>query len=146
MAGVVYQIQLQQIGNLSLSVDPKKPPSRGGQLIVANPDPGDPLQLWQWIFYPQTQASILYNPKIDLFAAPLTLENEAPVVLFQMAPTYDGGNTWQVFQNSVARPPANTDLNLNASGEDGGPYAGSPVIVYFWQGGKANMHWTSVQV
>ena len=81
---------------LALSVDPSKQ-TAGSQLVLNSLDTTSGLQRWSWVFYPGAQASILYNPYLDMYAAPTGLSKGAGVVLFA-SPTsanFGGANTWQ---------------------------------------------------
>jgi len=141
--GLIYQITMGT--GLALAID-KNAPVQGGQLILNYPNAGDPDQQWQLVFYPATQASILYNPGRNLFAAPAQLSKGAPVVLFQRAASYDGSNTWQVLspKSAAIRPPANTDLNMNALGSSWPE--GTKIGIWTWGGGAPNEVWTSTLI
>ena len=133
---------------LALSVDPSHQ-TAGSQLVLNTLDLSSGLQRWSWIFYPGSQASILYNPYIDMYAAPTGLSKGAAVILFA-SPTsagFGGANTWQVLgmAKAAVRPPQNTDLNLNAFGDSWAPLT-TKVGIYTWDGGAPNEIWTSMMV
>ncbi len=138
-SSILYNIMMGT--GLALSVDPKNA-NIGGHLVLEDADASSALQQWTWIFYPGTQASILYNPHLNGFAAPSSLDKGAPLAMFNAhGANYSGGNTWQVFDGSAVRIPANTDLNMNAFGDSWGP--GTTVGLYTWDGGAPNERWTS---
>jgi hypothetical protein len=129
----------------ALSINPqnRRP---GGQLILAGQNVESFDQRWTWIYYPLTQASILFNPHYDYFAAPKTIEKGAPIVLFAVGspPRFDGKNTWQIVGDGydAVRPPADTDLNMNAFGSSWGP--GTEVGLWTWDSGsQPNEVWAS---
>lgn len=141
MSHILYQIIMAN--GLALAID-KNNPHQGGILLLQEPNPADPDQQWTYVFDPGTQASILFNPGRNMFAAPSNLEKGAYVVLYE--PTQDfggGGRTWQITSPNGAaiRPPANTDLNLNAFG-DSWP-VGTKVGIWTWDGGQGNETWTT---
>lgn len=140
MSTLAYHITMGT--GFALSVDPGNP-NPHGQLILDNSSMRDAYQTWQLLFYPPTQASILFNPETGLYAAPTSLANGAPVVLFALPANFvfDGAHTWQVVGDSpfVLRTQANDDRNLNASGNSWG--VGTPIIVYDWGGGQPNEVW-----
>jgi hypothetical protein len=140
MASIVYQITMGT--GLALSVDGNNP-NPGGQLILNNSDPKNPLQIWSPVFYPPTQANILFHPQTGLYAAPTALNKGAPVVLFKTPanPSFNGANTWQIVSSGpfVVRPPANTDLNLNALGSSWP--VGTKIGIWSWGGGTPNEVW-----
>ncbi|MBO9709593.1 MAG: hypothetical protein J7521_15420 [Caulobacter sp.] len=126
----------------ALSINPKSQ-DIGGQLILNVLDPGSPLQQWQWLFMPGVQASFLYNPARNLCAAPKSVSQGAHIVLNPMSLEPHSANTFQVLGNvnAAVRPPADTNLNLNAFGNSWA--AGTAVGLWSWSGGKANEVWTS---
>ena len=138
--GILFQITMGT--GMALAID-KNNPRPGGQLLLEPADPADADQQWCWVFDPGTQASILFSPARDLFAAPANISRGAPVVLFPMNTPFTPATTWQVLKASGAaiRPPANIDLNLNAFG-DSWP-AGTKVGIWTWGGGTKNEVWTS---
>jgi hypothetical protein len=126
----------------ALSVNPKNR-EVGGQLILDVLDPNSPLQQWQWLYMPGVQASFLYNPALVLVATPKSVSQGAAVVLNSISLEPHSANTFQVLGNvnAAVRPPANTDLNLNAFGNNWS--AGTAVGLWSWGGGQANEIWTS---
>jgi hypothetical protein len=140
MAQVLFNITMGT--GLALSID-KNNPNPGNQLLLETSQADDPDQQWTWVFMPSTQASALYNPARNLFAAPKSLDKGAPVILFSPDMAINGNTTWQVLQQngSAIRPPSDEDLNLNALGDDW--KNGTPVGIYSWGGGDPNERWTS---
>jgi hypothetical protein len=148
MGNFTYQIVAH--AGLALSVN-----STHTSLIGASQEPGNPLQQWQLIFYPinpstqqLVQASILYNASLNMFAAPESIANNAPLLLYPLPTLAEGfttANTWQVMQQSFAiRTPANTGLNMNINSGKPGPWApGTPVTLYNWNGGAPNETWVA---
>ena len=140
MTSLIYHVTLGT--GLALSVDPGNP-QPGGQLFLDESDFGEEYQAWQLLFSPWTQGSILFNPKTGLCAAPTSLDNGAPVVLFDVPGNVmvDAAHTWQVVGDGpfVLRMVANDDRNLNAQGNSWSP--GTPIIVYDWGGGQPNEVW-----
>jgi hypothetical protein len=139
MSALVYQITMQT--GLALSADGNNP-TAGSQLILNNADTGNPLQLWQPIWYPATQACILYHPQTKLYAAPNALDKGA-VSLSNLpsGPAFDGAHTFEIVSGGpfIVRPQANTDLNLNALGDSWS--AGTKVGIWTWNGGGPNELW-----
>jgi len=144
MTDLLYHIRMGTGYALSVNDADRNP---GSQLILNDSSRRDPDQYWSLIFNPSTQASILFHPGTGLYAAPTSLDNGAPVVLFALPSTlpgnlsFDSAQTWQV----VGTPPyavrmaANENRNLNASGGSWG--AGTPIIIYHWGGGADNEVW-----
>jgi hypothetical protein len=141
MSTLVYQITMQT--GFALSADGNNP-TPGSQLILNTADASNPLQLWQPIWYPGTQACVLYHPQTRLYAAPNSLDKGAPVSLSNLPSglAFNGARTWQIVSGGpfVVRPPDNTDLNLNAFGDSWGP--GTKVGVWSWAGGDKNELWS----
>jgi hypothetical protein len=127
---------------LALAID-KNAPHAGGQLILAYPNSADADQQWAFVFYPATQASILYNIGRNLFAAPAQITKGAPVVLFPLVTQYSGANTWQILsaKSAAIRPQQDTGLNMNALGSSWPPE--TKIGIWDWGGGSPNEVWTS---
>ena len=140
MANVLFNITMGT--GLALSID-KNNPEPGSQLLLEQARADDPDQQWTWVFMPSTQAAALYNVGRNLFAAPRSVDEGAPIVLWKPDMPINGGTTWQVLQadKAAVRPPANTDLNLNALGNSWP--IGTKVALWGWSGGDANEVWTS---
>lgn len=136
-------------GNFALSIYSLNA-TAGNQLILnANSNTG--YQQWTWVSYPLTNGCILYNPYTNLYAAPRSLEQGAPVILFAMPAnfTFSQNNTWNfgaVPNGLVAvRPVAQTGLNLSATGSSGG-VDGAPIVISAWGNGGQNEIWKSTLV
>jgi hypothetical protein len=139
MSNVLFNVTMGE--GLALSID-KNNPYPGSQLLLQNSRSDDPDQQWSWVFIPATQACVMFNPGRNLFAAPTSMDRGAPVVLFKPDMPMTDATTWQVTHESGAiRPPADTDLNLNALG-DSWPI-GTKVGIWSWGGGDPNETWTS---
>ena len=143
MANILYQITMGT--GLALSID-KNHAKEGGELVILEANSADPDQQWTWAFNPATQSSILFNPGRKLFAAPDSLSQGATIKLFPMSTAVSGANTFQVLgaTKAAVRPPGNTDLNLNAFGNQWP--AGTKVGLWTWAGGDPNEVWTSTPV
>jgi hypothetical protein len=140
MSNILFHITMGT--GLALAVD-KNNPNPGGVLLLLNANDQDPDQQWSYVFDPATQASILYNPARNLFAAPTNIETGARVVLHKTDAGFTPATTWQVLgsTNAAIRPPANTDLNMNALGSSWP--VGTQVGIWSWGGGAPNEVWTS---
>ncbi|WP_266167874.1 hypothetical protein [Dyella subtropica] len=140
---ILYQITMGN-GN-ALAVDGNNP-GPGSQLILAHPNPSDPKQQWCWVYAPGVQASVLFNPHSNLYAIPQHIERGAPIVLTKPSATFTSSNTFQVLgaTSAAVRPPANTDLNMNALGNDWNP--GAKVGLWTWGHGEPNEVWTTTAI
>jgi hypothetical protein len=129
----------------ALSINPNNQ-KIGDQLILDVLNVASPLQQWQWLYMPGVQASLLYNPSLNLCAAPKSVSEGAAVVLNSMSLEAHSANTFQVLGNvnAAVRPPADTNLNLNAFGNSWS--AGTAVGLWSWSRGQANEIWTSTSV
>ena len=127
---------------LALAVDQNNQ-GLGGQLILASLDAHSRFQQWSWLYMPSQQASLLYCPHLDLIAAPTSINKGSGIVLQAMSVSPSDSNTFQITSGNggAIRPPADTDLNMNALGDSWS--AGTKVALWSWSGGKANEVWTS---
>ncbi|GLQ89163.1 hypothetical protein [Dyella flagellata] len=118
----------------------------GSQLILAAPNKSDPKQQWCWVYAPGVQASVLYNPNANFYAIPQSIQKNAPIVLAPATQSFTASNTFQVLgaTSAAVRPPANTDLNMNALGDDWGP--GTKVGLWSWDHGQPNEVWTTTAI
>lgn len=136
MTSILYQITMGT--GLVLSVNGNDPVV-GSQLILNSPMNGNKDQLWDAVYYPPTAGVILLNPHRGFYAAPASLDDGAPVVLF--APpgnlVFTPAQTWAVVSDApfVVRSSANENRNLNASGSDWYPVK-TKIIVFHWGHGK----------
>jgi hypothetical protein len=140
MSNILFQITM---GNgLALAID-KNNPGPGGHLIVMNANQSDPDQQWTWVYNPESNASILYNPGRNLYAAPKAVDKGQLIILSALESQYTGGQTFNVLSatKSAVQSAHNTDLNMNAFG-DSWP-AGTKVGLWTWGGGDQNEVWTS---
>jgi len=140
---ILYQITMGN-GN-ALAIDGNNP-GDGSQLVLATPNKSDPKQQWCWVYAPEVQASVLYNPSSNFYAIPQSIEKGAPIVLTQATAAFTSGNTFQVLgaTSAAVRPPANTDLNLNALGNSWP--AGTKVGLWTWGHGQPNEVWTTTAI
>lgn len=140
MSSILFQITM---GNgLALAID-KNNPGPGGQLMVTNANAGDPDQQWTWVFNPASNASILYNPGRNLYAAPKSVEQGSPIVLATLESDYNAAQTFNVLgaKGAAVQCAGNTDLNMNAFGDSWPP--GTKVGLWGWGRGQPNEVWTS---
>ncbi|WP_266158511.1 hypothetical protein [Dyella silvatica] len=140
---VIYQITMGN-GN-ALAIDGNNP-GIGSQLILAKSNPSDQKQQWFWVYAPDLQASVLFNPSSNLYATAQTIKSGAPIILTQATADLTKNNTFQVLgaNASAVRPLANTDLNMNALGNDWGP--GTKVGLWSWDKGRPNELWTTTAI
>lgn len=140
MSSILFQITM---GNgLALAID-KNNPGPGGQLIVMSANASDPDQQWTWVFNPASNASILYNPGRNLYAAPKSVDKGAAIVLAAAESQYNDAQTFHVLgaKGAAIQCARDTDLNMNAFGGSWSP--GTKVGLWVWAKGQPNEIWTS---
>jgi len=143
--GTNFLCQIVSGTGFVLSLNPKNA-APGSQLILSTPNLAELAQLWNYVFQPDIQACILYNPAYGMYAAPQTLGQGAAVVLYACDdPTINltAANTWQIQPAGTLaiRSPAVTSLNLNALGTTW--QQGTKIGLWTWGGGQPNETWTS---
>lgn len=140
MSSILFQITM---GNgLALAID-KNSPGPGGRLIVMTANASDPDQQWTWVYNPASNASILFNPGRNLYAAPKSVDKGAPIVLAAVESDYNEAQTFNVLsaKGAAVQCAHDTDLNMNAFGDSWAP--GTKVGLWSWDGGQQNEVWTS---
>ncbi|HWA88678.1 MAG TPA: hypothetical protein VG889_01490 [Rhizomicrobium sp.] len=139
---IIFLYRLKSGTGFMLSVNPLDS-GPGGQLILATADTAELAQLWQLVFFPPTQACLLYNPFYNVYAAPSDMTQGAPIVLCSaLDTTFSDTTTWQVQPagSDAIRTPADTTLNMNALGTTW--QAGTKIGLWSWGGGQPNETWT----
>lgn len=142
---MVKTVNITMGTGFALSVNPEAQ-GIGDQLILAALNRDSGLQQWQWLYMPDQKGCFLYNPSRDMVAAPKSVDEGAPMLLYPRGLEPSDVNTFAVpaTSPSAITTKKSDKYNLNAFGKDWGP--GTKVGLWGWSKGQANEVWKTIPV